>query len=128
MAYLTYAEYSAYNTGVPLTADEFATLYFWAESAIDSYLGYHITEPVHEAVKRAAAQQIALSKMQGGTAYYNSTGNTSQVTSESVPDYSYTTQAKSNTQFTAAKDTFGIFPIVAAMLKDYFIMGVDGIL
>lgn len=128
MSYLTFQEYSAYKTGVTLTQDEFDTLYFYAEIAIDGYIGYHITEPVQEKVKKAAAQQIALSQMQGGVAYYSNSSGTNQVTSESVPDYSYTTTAKSKTQYTAAKETFGIFPAVAALLADYYIQGVDVIL
>ena len=128
MAYLTFAEFSAYKTGVTLTQDEFDTLYFYAETAIDSFIGYHIPEPVNEKVKKAAAQQIALSQMQGGVSYYSANSGTSQVTSESVPDYSYTVSAKSNTQYTAVKDVFGVFPIVAALLKDYYIQGVEVIL
>ena len=56
--------------------------------------------------------------------YYAESAGTSTVTSESVPDYSYTTQAKTKTAFTAAADIYGLFPSVLALLAGYKVSGV----
>ena len=39
MAILTYAEYLTYPTGVTVSQQDFAALDFWAETAVNSYLG-----------------------------------------------------------------------------------------
>lgn len=127
MAYLTYAEFLTYNTGVTITADDFAVLYFYAETAIDSYIGRHIDTP-SDKLKKATALQIALSSKNGGLEYYVTSGATTQLTSESVPNYSYSMSAKTQSQYTAAKDVYGLFPVVASMLTEYYIQGIDVIL
>lgn len=125
--YLTYTEFQNLNTGVEITESEYNVLYFYAENAIDAYLGRHI-DPPPDNVKRACGLQIALSSQSGGVAYYVSKAGTQQLTSESVPDYSYSMGAKSQTSYTVASDTYGLFPIVASMLGDRSIVGVDVIL
>lgn len=127
MAYLTYQEYCAYNTGVTISEEDFAVLYFYAETAIDGYIGRHIDNP-SDKLKKATALQIALSSKSGGVEYYVSSSATTQLTSESVPNYSYSMSAKTQSQYTAAKDVYGIFPSVASLLTEYYIQGIDVIL
>jgi hypothetical protein len=127
MAYLTYDEYAAYNTGVTLSAEDFAVQYFYAETAIDSYIGRHINTP-SEKLKKAVAMQIALSSKSGGVEYYVSSASTTELASESVPNYSYSMSAKTKTQYTAAKDAYGLFPAVASLLTEYYVQGIDVIL
>jgi hypothetical protein len=124
MAYLTYQEFLTYNTGVTMTQDEFAVLYFYAETSIDSYLGRHLWE-IDDYFRKAVAMQVALSKQNGGAAYYADNSSTTQITSESVPDYSYSVGMKTNTGYNAVKDVYGIFPIVATMLSKYYIKAVE---
>lgn len=126
--YITYEEYQSLNTGVEITQSEFDTLYFYAETAIDCYLGRHF-DSVDDTFKRAVALQISTSKESGGIKYYSDNSSNVQLTSESVPDYSYSVSAKSTrSQYNSAKDVYGLFPIVAALLQGYFVKAVDVIL
>lgn len=127
MAYITYSEFRSLNTGVEITESEFNTLYFYTEAAIDGYLGQHI-DPPPDNVTRAAGMQIALAKMNGGIGYYSASANSTRLNSESVPDYSYSMSEKSKTAYSAAADTFGLFPIVLAMLGDHSIEPVEVVL
>lgn len=124
MAILTYAEYLTYPTGVTVSQQDFAALDFWAETAVNSYLGKEYGSTAPAKIKLAVATQIALSSKAGGVDYYAESAGTSTVTSESVPDYSYTTQAKTKTAFTAAADIYGLFPSVLALLAGYKVSGV----
>ena len=124
MAILTYAEYLTYPTGVTVSQQDFAALDFWAETAVNSYLGKEYGSTAPAKIKLAVATQIALSSKAGGVDYYAESAGTLTVTSESVPDYSYTTQAKTKTAFTAAADIYGLFPSVLALLAGYKVSGV----
>lgn len=128
MAILTYAEYLTYPTGVTVSQQDFAALDFWAETAVNSYLGRDYGANAPAKIKLAVATQIALSSKAGGVGYYAESAGTSTVTSESVPDYSYTTQAKTKTAFTAAADVYGLFPSVLALLAGYKVAGVKVVL
>ena len=124
MAILTYAEYLTYPTGVTVSQQDFAALDFWAETAINSYLGKEYGANAPAKIKLAVATQIALSSKAGGIDYYAESAGTSTVTSESVPDYSYSAQAKTKTAFTAAADIYSLFPSVLALLAGYKVAGV----
>ena len=124
MAILTYAEYLTYPTGVTVSQTDFAALDFWAETAVNSYLGKEYGANAPEKIKLAVATQIALSSKAGGVDYYAESAGTSVVTSESVPDYSYSTTQKTKTAFTAAADVYGLFPAVLALLAGYKVSGV----
>ena len=124
MAILTYAEYLTYPTGVTVSQQDFAALDFWAETAINSYLGKEYGANAPAKIKLAVATQIALSSKAGGVDYYAESAGTSTVTSESVPDYSYSAQAKTKTAFTAAADIYSLFPSVLALLAGYKVAGV----
>ena len=128
MAILTYAEYLAYPTGVTVSQQDFAALDFWAETAVNSYLGKEYGANAPEKIKLAVATQIALSSKAGGVDYYAESSGTTTVTSESVPDYSYTSQAKTKTAFSAAADIYGLFPPVLALLAQYKVSGVKVVL
>ena len=124
MAILTYAEYITYPTGVTVTQADFAALDFWAETAINSYLGREYGANAPAKIKLAVATQIALSSKAGGVDYYAASSGTTTITSESVPDYSYSAQAKTKTAFTTAADIYGLFPSVLALLAGYEVSGV----
>lgn len=124
MAILTYAEYTAYPTGVTVPQADFAALDFWAETAINSYLGKEYGANAPAKIKLAVATQIALSSKAGGVDYYAESSGTTTITSESVPDYSYSAQAKTKTAFTAAADIYGLFPSVLALLAGYKVSGI----
>lgn len=124
MAILTYAEYLTYPTGMTVSQNDFAALDFWAETAINSYLGKEYGANAPAKIKLAVATQIALSSKAGGVDYYAESAGTSTVTSESVPDYSYSAQAKTKTAFTAAADIYSLFPSVLALLAGYKVSGV----
>lgn len=128
MAILTYEEYLAYPTGVTVSQQDFAALDFWAETAVNSYLGKEYGSTAPAKIKLAVATQIALSSKAGGVDYYAEASGTVTKTSESVPDYSYTTQAKTKTAFTAAADVYGLFPSVLALLAGYEVAGVKVVL
>lgn len=128
MAILTYEEYLAYPTGVTVSKQDFAALDFWAETAVNSYLGKEYGSTAPAKIKLAVATQIALSSKAGGVDYYAEASGTATKTSESVPDYSYTTQAKTKTAFTAAADVYGLFPSVLALLTGYKVAGVKVVL
>lgn len=123
MAILTYAEYTAYPTGVTVPQADFAALDFWAETAVNSYLGKEYGANAPAQIKLAVATQIALSSKAGGVDYYAESSGTTTITSESVPDYSYSAQAKTKTAFTAAADIYGLFPSVLALLAGYKVSG-----
>ena len=124
MAILTYAEYITYPTGVTVTQADFAALDFWAETAINSYLGREYGANAPAKIKLAVATQIALSSKAGGVDYYAASSGTTTITSESVPDYSYSAQAKTKTAFTTAADIYSLFPSVLALLAGYKVSGV----
>lgn len=124
MAILTYAEYTAYPTGVTVPQADFAALDFWAETAVNSYLGKEYGANAPAQIKLAVATQIALSSKAGGVDYYAESSGTTTITSESVPDYSYSAQAKTKTAFTAAADIYGLFPSVLALLAGYKVSGI----
>lgn len=124
MAILTYAEYTAYPTGVTVPQADFAALDFWAETAVNSYLGKEYGADAPAKIKLAVATQIALSSKAGGVDYYAESSGTTTITSESVPDYSYSAQAKTKTAFTAAADIYGLFPSVLALLAGYKVSGI----
>lgn len=124
MAILTYAEYITYPTGVTVTQADFAALDFWAETAINSYLGREYGANAPAKIKLAVATQIALSSKAGGVDYYAASSGTTTITSESVPDYSYSAQAKTKTAFTTAADIYSLFPSVLALLAGYEVSGV----
>lgn len=124
MAILTYAEYIAYPTGVTVPQADFAALDFWAETAVNSYLGKEYGANAPAQIKLAVATQIALSSKAGGVDYYAESSGTTTITSESVPDYSYSAQAKTKTAFTAAADIYGLFPSVLALLAGYKVSGI----
>ena len=128
MAILTYAEYLTYPTGVTISQEDFASLDFWAETAVNSYLGKEYGSTAPAKIKLAVATQIALSSKAGGVDYYAESSGTTTVTSESVPDYSYTSQAKTKTAFSAAADVYGLFPSVLALLAGYKVAGVKVVL
>lgn len=128
MAILTYEEYTTYPTGVTISQEDFASLDFWAETAVNSYLGKEYGSTAPAKIKLAVATQIALSSKAGGIDYYSEASGTATKTSESVPDYSYTTQAKTKTAFTAAADVYGLFPSVLALLAGYKVAGVKVVL
>ena len=128
MAILTYAEYLTYPTGVTVSQQDFAALDFWAETAVNSYLGKEYGSTAPAKIKLAVATQIALSSKAGGVDYYAESSGTTTVTSESVPDYSYTSQAKTKTAFSAAADIYGLFPSVLALLTGYKVAGVKVVL
>lgn len=128
MAILTYEEYLAYPTGVTVSQQDFAALDFWAETAVNSYLGKEYGSTAPAKIKLAVATQIALSSKAGGVDYYAESSGTTTVTSESVPDYSYTSQAKTKTAFSAAADVYGLFPSVLALLAGYKVAGVKVVL
>ena len=128
MAILTYAEYLTYPTGVTVSQSDFAALDFWAETAVNSYLGKEYGSTAPAKIKLAVATQIALSSKAGGVDYYAKSSGTTTVTSESVPDYSYTSQAKTKTAFSAAADVYGLFPSVLALLAGYKVAGVKVVL
>lgn len=128
MAILTYAEYLTYPTGVTVSQQDFAALDFWAETAVNSYLGRDYGANAPAKIKLAVATQIALSSKAGGVDYYAESSGTTTVTSESVPDYSYTSQAKTKTAFSAAADVYGLFPSVLALLAGYKVAGVKVVL
>lgn len=128
MAILTYAEYLTYPTGVTVSQQDFAALDFWAETAVNSYLGKEYGANAPAKIKLAVATQIALSSKAGGVDYYAESSGTTTVTSESVPDYSYTSQAKTKTAFSAAADVYGLFPSVLALLAGYKVAGVKVVL
>lgn len=128
MAILTYEEYTTYPTGVTISQEDFASLDFWAETAVNSYLGKEYGSTAPAKIKLAVATQIALSSKAGGVDYYAEASGTATKTSESVPDYSYTTQAKTKTAFTAAADVYGLFPSVLALLAGYKVAGVKVVL
>ena len=124
MAILTYAEYTAYPTGVTVPQADFAALDFWAETAVNSYLGKEYGANAPAKIKLAVATQIALSSKAGGVDYYAESSGTTTITSESVPDYSYSAQAKTKTAFTAAADIYNLFPSVLALLAGYKVSGI----
>ena len=124
MAILTYAEYITYPTGVTVTQADFAALDFWAETAINSYLGREYGANAPAKIKLAVATQIALSSKAGGVDYYAASSGTTTITSESVPDYSYSAQAKTKTAFTTAADIYSLFPSVLALLAGSEVSGV----
>lgn len=128
MAILTYEEYITYPTGVTISQEDFASLDFWAETAVNSYLGKEYGSTAPAKIKLAVATQIALSSKAGGVDYYAESSGTTTVTSESVPDYSYTSQAKTKTAFSAAADVYGLFPSVLALLAGYKVAGVKVVL
>ena len=128
MAILTYAEYLTYPTGVTVSQSDFAALDFWAETAVNSYLGRDYGANAPAKIKLAVSTQIALSSKAGGVDYYAESSGTTTVTSESVPDYSYTSQAKTKTAFSAAADVYGLFPSVLALLAGYKVAGVKVVL
>lgn len=128
MAILTYEEYITYPTGVTISQQDFAALDFWAETAVNSYLGKEYGSTAPAKIKLAVATQIALSSKAGGVDYYAESSGTTTVTSESVPDYSYTSQAKTKTAFSAAADVYGLFPSVLALLAGYKVAGVKVVL
>lgn len=128
MAILTYEEYLAYPTGVTVSQQDFAALDFWAETAVNSYLGKEYGSTAPAKIKLAVATQIALSSKAGGVDYYAESSGTTTVTSESVPDYSYTSQAKTKTAFSAAADVYELFPSVLALLAGYKVAGVKVVL
>lgn len=128
MAILTYAEYLTYPTGVTISQEDFASLDFWAETAVNSYLGKEYGSTAPAKIKLAVATQIALSSKAGGIDYYSEASGTATKTSESVPDYSYTSQAKTKTAFSAAADVYGLFPSVLALLAGYKVAGVKVVL
>ena len=128
MAILTYEEYLTYPTGVTVSQQDFAALDFWAETAVNSYLGREYGSTAPAKIKLAVATQIALSSKAGGVDYYAESSGTTTVTSESVPDYSYTSQAKTKTAFSAAADVYGLFPSVLALLAGYKVAGVKVVL
>ena len=128
MAILTYEEYLTYPTGVTVSQQDFAALDFWAETAVNSYLGKEYGSTAPAKIKLAVATQIALSSKAGGIDYYSEASGTVTKTSESVPDYSYTSQAKTKTAFSAAADVYGLFPSVLALLAGYKVAGVKVVL
>ena len=128
MAILTYEEYITCPTGVTISQEDFASLDFWAETAVNSYLGKEYGSTAPAKIKLAVATQIALSSKAGGVDYYAESSGTTTVTSESVPDYSYTSQAKTKTAFSAASDVYGLFPSVLALLAGYKVAGVKVVL
>jgi len=128
VAILTYEEYLAYPTGVTVSQQDFAALDFWAETAVNSYLGKEYGSTAPAKIKLAVATQIALSSKAGGVDYYAESSGTTTVTSESVPDYSYTSQAKTKTAFSAAADVYELFPSVLALLAGYKVAGVKVVL
>ena len=86
MAILTYEEYITYPTGVTISQEDFASLDFWAETAVNSYLGKEYGSTAPAKIKLAVATQIALSSKAGGIDYYAESSGTATKTSESVPD------------------------------------------
>lgn len=124
MAILTYAEYITYPTGVTVTQADFAALDFWTETAINSYLGREYGANAPAKIKLAVATQIALSSKAGSVDYYAASSGTTTITSESVPDYSYSAQAKTKTAFTTAADIYSLFPSVLALLAEFKVSGV----
>lgn len=122
MSILTYSEYRTFSTGVDISESEFGTLSFYAESAILSYIK---SRKVDSTVKRAAAMQIALSVKNGGVEYYTDISKWSDVTSETLGDYSY---SKSVVADSKEQSEYGLFPIVVKMLGKDNIEGVDVIL
>lgn len=124
MAILTYAEYLTYPTGVTVSQQDFAALDFWAETAVNSYLGKEYGSTAPAKIKLAVATQIALSSKAGGVDYYAESSGSATKTSESVPDYSYIAVAKTKTSLTAASDVYGLFPSVLALLAGYKVAGV----
>lgn len=122
MSILTYEEYCAVPTGTDISESEFDTLSFYADNAVLAYIG---TRKIDDMVKRAAAMQIALSINNGGVDYYTELSKHSDVTSESLGDYSY---SKSTTSESKEQSEYGLFPIVVKMLGRSRIEGVNVIL
>lgn len=118
MSYLTYNEFLSYNTGVEISESEFDTLSFYAETAIDGYLGRKI-HPDNQ-FKLAVATQIALSKQNGGIAYYGDISSASEIVSENLGNYSYSKAVKSGSG-KSVQSAFGLFPMVTAILSGYLI-------
>lgn len=115
MAYLTYEEYNSYNTGVEVSESEFAALSFYAETAINTYIGREVRPD--GIIKQAEALQIALSKTNGGTEYYSdiSSGGMSSV---KLGDFSYSVSA-ADSRYREKQEESGLFPVVQTMLKRY---------
>lgn len=120
---LTYSEYQDFPTGKDISESEFDTLSFYAETAIFAYIGRDAA--IDETVKQAAALQIAFSIANGGVDYYNKLSVYSDVTSESLSDYSYSKSVVSNCK---EQSEYGLFPIVAKMLGSGRVEGVNVIL
>lgn len=120
---LTYSEYQDFPTGKDISESEFDTLSFYAETAIFAYIGRYAA--IDETVKQAAALQIAFSIANGGVDYYNKLSVYSDVTSESLGDYSYSKSVVSNCK---EQSEYGLFPIVAKMLGSGRVEGVNVIL
>ena len=122
MSILTYSEYCDFHTGTDISESEFDTLSFYAETAIISYTKI---KKADETIKRAMAMQIALSSKNGSVDYYAEISKHSDVTSESLGDYSY---SKSIISDSKEQSEYGLFPIVVQMLGRYRIEGVNVIL